>query len=172
MRLGDVESGNELRRFSGHNGDVSTVAFSSKGALLASGSHDSSVRIWDAATGQQLFRLDGHAGQVTSVTFGPEGKRVLSGSTDGTLRLWDIATGEQIGRIQAHKAGVSHMYVSFRQRRSDLGLSYAVSSNLVFDDTLRWWRLEPQSHLLEWVCANRYVGSFECPEDIVLREIR
>jgi hypothetical protein len=57
MRLWDAETGKELRRYSGHNNVVHSVAFSPDPRLLLSGSWDGTVRVWDRRTGQELARM-------------------------------------------------------------------------------------------------------------------
>ncbi len=71
-----------------HAGLVSSVAFSPCGPLLASGSHDHSVRLWDLGTRQCLERLHGNPSEVWSVAFTADGQGVISGAKDGTVRLW------------------------------------------------------------------------------------
>jgi len=70
--------------------------FQSDGQTIASGSFDSSVKLWDA-TGQCLNTLQGHAGGVWSVAFSPDGQMLASGSDDTSVRLWDIKTGQCLG---------------------------------------------------------------------------
>ena len=75
------------------------MAFSPDGKRIASGSRDTTVRLWDAATGQPVGQpLTGHRTSVSSVAFSPDGKRIASGSTDNTVRLWDAATGQPVGQ--------------------------------------------------------------------------
>jgi WD40 repeat protein len=45
-RLWDAESGQGLRRFSGHGDEVRSIAFSPDGRYLLTGSHDQSARLW------------------------------------------------------------------------------------------------------------------------------
>jgi WD40 repeat protein len=95
LRLWDTESGHEIRSFTGHQGGVTSVAFSPDGRRLLSGSDDQTLRLWDAESGHEIRSFTGHQGGVWSVAFSPDGCRVLSGSNDQTLRLWDTDSGQQ-----------------------------------------------------------------------------
>jgi WD domain, G-beta repeat len=88
-----------LQTLEGHTDAVWSVAFSRDGALLASGSWDSTVRVWDAATGAALKTLEGHTDSVGSVAFSRDGALLASASLDNTVRVWDAATGTVLQTI-------------------------------------------------------------------------
>jgi WD40 repeat protein len=116
IRLWDVETGRELRRFVGHAGGITCLALL-EGRLL-SGSEDRTLRLWDVDTGAALRRIEfavaetqppnvekqtqlrewlGHAGGVTSIAV--MNGRVLCGLDDRTLRLIDVETGAELRRF-------------------------------------------------------------------------
>jgi WD40 repeat protein len=86
-----IESKPRTGRQASHSGVVTSVAFSPDGSILATGSHDQTIKLWDATTGHELTALRGHTGNVYAVAFSPDGTLLASGSLDGTVRLWDMA---------------------------------------------------------------------------------
>jgi WD40 repeat protein len=87
-----------VQTLEGHIDWVISAVFSPDGQRLASGSHDSKVKVWDTATGAYVQTLEGHSDWVTSVMFSPDGQRLVSGSRHLKIKVWDAATG---GCLQA-----------------------------------------------------------------------
>ncbi len=59
--------------------EVRSVAFSSDGKLLVSGSDDGTIRMWDMTSGSCQHTLIGHNDPVRSVCFSPCGTKIVSG---------------------------------------------------------------------------------------------
>ena len=108
----DAETDKELDLLTGHTFGVWSVAFSSNGNLLASGSEDNTICLWDAHTGRLLHTLTGHARTIRSVAFSPDGNTLVSGSEDDTIRLWDAHTGRHIRTLTEHTDGVESVAFS------------------------------------------------------------
>jgi WD40 repeat protein len=125
----------------GHNGAILSVAISSDGKRIVSGSIDNTIKLWDTETGREIRTFSGHIDQVNSVAFSHNGKYILSGSgykdysnkIDNSLRLWNVETGQEIRTFQGHTDSVNS--VAFSPDRKHI-LS---ASN---DDTLMLWDME------------------------------
>lgn len=107
LRLWDLETGLEIRIFSGHSSYVSTCAFSPGGTRLLSGSWDCTLKLWEVSTGKEIRSFSGHSDIVTSSAFSPDGTQVLSGSWDNTLKLWDAETGKEMLSFSGYSGDVT-----------------------------------------------------------------
>ena len=93
-----------------HSSGITSVAFSSDGTRVVSGSADMTLKLWDVATGRLLRTFEGHRYTIESVAFSPNGAQVLSGSLD--LKLWNAATGTVIRTFRGHSAQVNSVAFS------------------------------------------------------------
>ncbi|RJE22558.1 wd40 domain protein [Aspergillus sclerotialis] len=106
-RLPEAEStwNAEIQTLEGHSDKVNSVVFSPDGMLIASGSVDSTIKLWNSTTGSLQSTLEGHSNSVRSVEFSPDGRLIASASNDGTVNLWD-ATGNLKHSFRDHLGSV------------------------------------------------------------------
>lgn len=100
IRMWDVKTGREVRRFEGHAGAIWTVAFTPDGARIVSSGADGYVRVWETgsgATGPPAF-LSNTAPSVIAID--PTGRTVAAAALDGQIVFWDLPSGSKLGVIE------------------------------------------------------------------------
>ena len=106
IRVSDLETGQEMRRWQGHKGLISSLAFSPDGQTLASGGLDDTLALWEPLTGRAVNRFaDGH-GPILSAAFSPDGRFLARGDGEGTVALREAATGKVLHRLTSAPGGV------------------------------------------------------------------
>jgi WD40 repeat protein len=98
-------------------GQVTALAASPDGRMLAAGMAIGNVYLTDFATGKRIAGLFGHVGSVRAIAFSPDNTTVVTGSQDGSVRLWDAATGNPIRVFVGHEGVVEQAMFSPDGRR-------------------------------------------------------
>jgi WD40 repeat protein len=105
-------SGSIIRTIMENVGIVMSVAYTSDGQLLISGSKDNTIKIWQPAMGNLIRTLEGHSGAVNSLATTSDNKILVSGSADQTIKLWEIETGEEICTLTGHTGIIYSIAIS------------------------------------------------------------
>jgi F-box and WD-40 domain protein MET30 len=86
-----------LKPLKGHTDSVMCLDFQNN--ILASGSYDTTIRIWDMDTREELRILRGHTSGIRSLQMVKT--QLISGGLDKTIKIWNWETGECIRTISA-----------------------------------------------------------------------
>ena len=112
VMLFDVENRKEHRTWPSTT-QVSALAFSPDGALLAAAGHDGTIRFWRTAGWNELKRWEGPPGTAyASVLFLSGGQKLAAGNAAGTVDIWDVGTGRLAMRLSGHGSCVPVMPLS------------------------------------------------------------
>ncbi|KOP26290.1 hypothetical protein AMR41_11360 [Hapalosiphon sp. MRB220] len=146
IQLWDLTTGKAIRTSSGNfpvmeHGDwvncvtVSPLFASEEGleGILASGSHDKTIKLWSLKTKEVIATLKGHLSLVYAVAFSRDAQILASASADKTIKLWDLKTKEEICTLAGHRDEVYSL--AFRRDGQILASGSA-------DKTIKLWDLK------------------------------
>ncbi|MEL7511414.1 MAG: pentapeptide repeat-containing protein [Cyanobacteria bacterium J06554_3] len=93
IEIWDGATGDTLRTIDAHTTGIKTLAVSSSGQWLVSGSRDG-LKVWNPQTGELIHSLDAAASTIETVAISPDERSFLSSNQDGTITAWDLRTGD------------------------------------------------------------------------------
>jgi WD40 repeat protein len=126
-RIWDLTNMREVHVLKAHRGDVASVAFSSDGKLLVSGSADKTIRIWDVRSGKTVATVEGHSPLVRSVTISSDGAKLAFGANDERVRLLDLKRHRATANVPGHTGDANTLSLS----SDGMLLAFAADDNAV-----------------------------------------
>ncbi|KAI9715315.1 MAG: hypothetical protein M1828_000880 [Chrysothrix sp. TS-e1954] len=132
-----------MRRFRGHNNGVMCLQFDDN--ILASGSYDSTIKLWNMRSGEAIRTLRGHTLGIRCLQY--DESKLVSGSLDRTVKIWDLESGTLLSTLTGHTGGVIGLHFD--------GSLVASGSE---DNTVRLWNFKDKSTAVlrghtDWVNA-------------------
>jgi RNA polymerase sigma factor (sigma-70 family) len=169
IRLFDVKTGMELRRFDGTQDAIWALEYAPNGKMLASAGQDRRIRIWDVETGKQLFELKVETEWVVpALAFSPDSKVLATGGQ--AVRLWDTQTGNKLNQLNARSEALAFSpdgktlamvngsairlwdAATYKEIHADRGHTWGVTSLWLAPDGITLLSSDGRS-LLEWNLA-------------------
>lgn len=131
-------------------GLIVSVAFSSDGTLVATGSADGYIRLFEPHQGTLLQTFGPHTGNVIAVAFSADGETLASAGWDSRLRVWRVADGALLGTFKGPEP----------LKRRDVWPECSMPA-----------AFSPDGALLAWAC-NRNLGLYRVQDGVRLRDLR
>ncbi len=91
VRVMGADAREEICRLIGHEDWVYALACAHHAPVVATGSQDTTIRLWNYRTGRLLATLKGHEYTVGALAFTADDAVLVSGAGDETVRLWDVS---------------------------------------------------------------------------------
>lgn len=126
----NADTGKQLWSIVGHEGPITSLAYSPDGERIATTSWDRSAGLWDAKSGERKGTLLGHRDWVRGVAFSPKGFTLATAGADGTVCVWSRTTGRLLRTFRGHTQSVTG--IAFHPRGERLASSSA-------DKTVKIW---------------------------------
>jgi serine/threonine protein kinase len=102
IKIWNIDTGDLLQTFQGHQDLVLSIAFSPNGLLLASGSADKTIKLWDVNTGESLQTLK-QENWVSSLDFSPDGQMLAVEGDDNSIKLLELSSNSLLQTFIGHE---------------------------------------------------------------------
>jgi len=140
----------ERNRLLGHDGDITSVAFSPDGKIIASASDDGTIKLWNLEGHEIKTQPMSHNSH--EVSFSPDSKMLVSAGTDGKIKLWSLE-GEELNTLIREYPNNNNirivntsdvLSVSFSPNGKTIASVSNIQINRISTQAITLWNLEGQ----------------------------
>jgi periodic tryptophan protein 2 len=103
IHLWSVQTGALLDQLAGHEGPISTLAFTPDGRYLVSGSWDHTIRIWSVFDRSQTSESLQLMSDLLCVAIRPDSAQIAASTLDGSLTFWNLNTSIQESGVDGRR---------------------------------------------------------------------
>ena len=106
---------NLQKTFKGHLMGVTSLSYNPKKDIVATGSDDTTWKLWSVPNGDLIMSGEGHVDWVGGVEFHPKGNLLATASGDGSVKIWDFVHaccahtfsehGQPVWKVAFHDTG-------------------------------------------------------------------
>lgn len=103
------------KTFKGHLMGVTSLSYNPKKDIVATGSDDTTWKLWSVPNGDLIMSGEGHIDWVGGVEFHPKGNLLATASGDGSVKVWDFVRaccaqtfsehGQPVWKVAYHDTG-------------------------------------------------------------------
>lgn len=110
----DMRTGHVVQSFEGHQSDINSVKFHPSGDAIATGSDDSTCRLFDLRADKEVavYSKESIIFGVNSIDFSVSGRLLFAGYNDYTCNVWDTLKSQRVCLLYGHENKVSCLQVS------------------------------------------------------------
>ncbi|KAG8256047.1 guanine nucleotide-binding protein subunit beta-5-like [Homalodisca vitripennis] len=110
----DMRTGQCVQSFEGHLSDINSVKFHPSGDAVATGSDDSTCRLFDLRADKEVavYSKESIIFGANSVDFSVSGRLLFAGYNDYTVNVWDTLKCVRVNLLYGHENRVSCLQVS------------------------------------------------------------
>ncbi|KAJ3120085.1 hypothetical protein HK098_004884 [Nowakowskiella sp. JEL0407] len=156
IRTWSVESGEQIRVWTGHSNYISSIAISTDDKFVISSSYDRTTKIWSTESGEIFEPLRSHLDMVYSLAITVDEKRIVTGSVDSTIKVWSVEGGEEMLTLTGHSDMVSSVTISEDEK-------WIVSGS--GDCKVKLWSIESGNDIKTFVGHSDFVWSVTITND-------
>lgn len=105
----DRNTGEFLKKLSGHRGPVNAVQL--RGSLVVSASGDGIAKLWNLTSGLCIKEFPSKDRGMACVEFSPDSRTILAGGNDQVIYQFDTSTGELVREMKGHEGLVRSLHL-------------------------------------------------------------
>jgi len=108
----DIQSGKEISRLEGHDGQILTLVLIPNTPKLLSGGVDKTIILWNYETKEKIKVLKEHKDIVRRIKLSPNCQSFVSGGDDGMI-IWDLEKMYPLIDPISHSKGIRSLAITF-----------------------------------------------------------